>query len=728
MTRPPLSANRLPLFMIRLTDITSKLLGYHPKANAEMVEKAYVYSAKVHQGQIRLSGEPYLSHPLEVTYILAQMKMDVICLVAGLLHDTLEDTAATLEEIRRLFGDEAANIVDGVTKISKIQFSTREHRQAENIRKMILAMSSDIRVILVKLADRLHNIRTLGFQPVSKQRRIAQETLDIYAPLAGRMGIFWMKSSLEDLCLYYLEPEIYERIQTELAQRKEEREAFIREVIDLLTTKLKEFGLSATVKGRHKHFYSIYEKMLTQNLAVNQVYDIVAFRVIVNSIKECYEVLGHIHSMYKPVPGRFKDYISMPKTNMYQSLHTTVVGPLGVRMEVQIRTWDMDRVAEEGIAAHWRYKEGASTTKIDETQFAWLRRLLEWQQNLEDPVEFLETVRMDLFPNDVYVFTPKGEVKEFPRGATPIDFAYSIHSEVGDKCVGAKVNGKMVPIRYQLQNGDIVEINTSNRQHPSKDWLEFVKTPKARTKIRQWVNSQEKEESVSLGRSILEKALLQERLGLSNLIKSGQIEAVAAELSFRSSEDLLAQIGFGKISARQVAGRLKFKLGIKEEKHRGLVSKMVGRITRKKPEHGIQVKGVRNMLIRFANCCHALPGEPVIGFITRGRGITIHSKSCRHVQSADPDRLVEVSWAPSDEETYLAKVRVTSLERKGVLADISNVISQKDANIVAADVKTTMDKKGIALFTIEVGGHSQLQDVMSAIKKIKDVIVVERLR
>ncbi|MBW1817667.1 MAG: bifunctional (p)ppGpp synthetase/guanosine-3',5'-bis(diphosphate) 3'-pyrophosphohydrolase [Deltaproteobacteria bacterium] len=713
--------------MIRLSDITSKLLSYHPKANVELVEKAYVYSAKVHQGQIRLSGEPYLSHPLEATYILAQMKMDVICLVAGLLHDVLEDTEATLEEIRRLFGDEAANIVDGVTKISKIEFSTRKQRQAENIRKMIMAMSSDIRVILVKLSDRLHNIRTLGFQPIHKQRLIARETLYIYAPLAGRMGIFWIKSSLEDLCLYYLEPEIYENIKTELAQRKEEREAFIVEVRELLTEKLDQFGTKATVKGRHKHMYSIYEKMLAQNLAVNQVYDIVAFRVIVTSIKACYEVLGHIHSMYKPVPGRFKDYISMPKANMYQSLHTTVVGPLGVRMEVQIRTWDMDKVAEEGIAAHWRYKEGSSTTKIDETQFAWLRRLLEWQQNLEDPVEFLETVRMDLYPDEVYVFSPRGDVKEFPRGATPVDFAYAIHSEVGEKCIGAKVNGKMVPLRYKLNNGDIVEINTANRQHPSKDWLDFVKTPRARTKIRQWVRNQEKEESISLGRSILEGALSHERLSVANLLKSEQIAAVAGDLSFRSVEDLLAQIGFGKISARQVVGRLKFKLGLKGEKSQGLVSKVVGRITRRRPDRGIQVKGVSNMLIRFANCCHALPGESVVGFITRGRGITIHHKNCRHVLSADQERLVEVSWAPAEEETYLAKVRVTSLERKGVLADISSAISVKDANIVQADVKTTMDKKGIALFTIEVGNHKQLQDVMSAIKKVRDVLVVERL-
>ena len=549
--------------MIRLNDITSQILSYHPKANIEPVEKAYVYSAKVHQGQIRLSGEPYLSHTLEAAYILAQMKMDVVCIVAGLLHDTIEDTNVELDDIQRLFGEETANIVDGVTKISKMQFTSHKHRQAENVRKMILAMSSDIRVILVKFADRLHNMRTLGFQPPEKQRLIASETLDIYAPLAGRMGINWIKSSLEDLCLYYLEPEIYKTIKSEVAQRKSERDRFLKEIQQLLLDKLSEFNINATIKSRDKHFYSIYKKMLDQNLTVNQVYDIMAFRVLVNSIKECYEALGHIHSMWKPVQGRFKDYISVPKANMYQSLHTTVIGPLGQRMEVQIRTWEMNRVAEEGIAAHWRYKEGSAASKTDEKQFAWLRQLMEWQKNLHDPAEFLESVRMNLFPDDVYVFTPGGDVKTFPKGATPIDFAYSIHSEVGEKCMGAKVNGKMVPLRSKLKNGDIIEIITSPKQHPSKDWLEFVKTPRAKTKIRQWINNQEKEESINLGKNFLEKALEQVHMSIANITKSDQLSAIAKELSFHSVEDLVAQIGLGKVSPRQVIGRLRLKLGIK---------------------------------------------------------------------------------------------------------------------------------------------------------------------
>ncbi len=713
--------------MIRLNDITTQILSYHPKADLSLVEKAYVYSAKVHQGQVRLTGEPYLSHPLEVAFRLARMKMDVISVVAGLLHDTLEDTDAELPEIARLFGQETANIVNGVTKISKIQFTNHAERQAENMRKMILAMATDIRVIMVKLADRLHNMQTLGAQPPEKQESIARETLEIYAPLAGRLGIYWVKFILEDLCLYYLEPEIYEKIKTETAQRRGVREKYIRDVNDLLSKKFKESDIKATVRGRQKHFYSIYSKMKEQNLTVNQVYDILAVRVIVNSVKECYEILGLIHAMWKPIPGRFKDYISLPKANMYQSLHTTVIGPLGQRMEVQIRTWQMDKIAEEGIAAHWKYKEGKAASKTDESQFAWLRRLLEWQKDVQDPKEFLDTVRMDLFPNEVYVFTPKGEVKGFPKGATPVDFAYSIHSEIGDKCMGARVKGKMVPLRYQLRNGDIVEIITSSRQHPSKDWLESVKTPRAKTKIRQWVKKQERDESVELGKDILERAIAQSHIQISNIMKSEHISNVSIDLSFHSVEDLLANIGYGKLSANQVIGRLKSKLGIEEDAPLGIVSKVVSRMKRKKSAHGIKVTGVEDILVRFANCCHPVPGEHVVGFITRGRGVTVHKQDCRHIIDADPNRLVEVMWEPSKEDVFLSKVKVIAMDKKGILADISAIIAQKNANIVQAEVKTTMDKKGISLFSMEVEDYKQLQEIIGAIKKLKDVLFVERL-
>jgi GTP diphosphokinase / guanosine-3',5'-bis(diphosphate) 3'-diphosphatase len=713
--------------MIRLNDITSQVLSYNPKADASLIERAYVYSAKVHQGQVRLSGEPYLSHPLEVAYFLTQMKMDVVTVAAGLLHDTLEDTAADLSEIERLFGEETANIVDGVTKISKMQFSSTEEQKAENMRKMILAMANDIRVIVVKLGDRLHNMRTLGFQPANKQESIARETLDIYAPIAGRMGIYWLKSDLEDLCLYYLEPEIYERIKSELAERRDTRERFIRDVIEILSQKMNEAGIQATIKGRQKHLYSIYKKMKEQNLSPNQVYDIVAFRVIVNSLKECYEVLGIIHAAWKPVLGRFKDYISLPKANMYQSLHSTVIGPLGQRMEVQIRTWEMDRVAEEGIAAHWKYKDGATAGKIDEKQFSWLRQLLEWQKNLEDPKEFMESVRLDLFPNEVYVFTPKGAVREFPKGATPIDFAYSIHSEIGDKCVGARVNGRMVPIRYQLKNGDIVEIITSSKHNPSKDWLDFVVTPRAKTKIRQWIMRQERDQSINLGREFLEKALEQSHIALSAAQKNEEMSAVAEELSLHSLEDLYANLGFGRLSPKQVITRLRARLGTEElEERESLVSKMVSRIKRKKSTLGIKVKGLDDLLVRMANCCHPLPGEPVIGFLTRGRGVTIHTRECKTLLDAEKERVVDVVWEPTDHDLFVTRLRIVTTDQKGILADISTVLTQKDANILQADIQTTDDRKGISHFTIEVENYKQLQEILGAIKKIKNVLLVER--
>jgi guanosine-3',5'-bis(diphosphate) 3'-pyrophosphohydrolase len=713
--------------MIRLNDITSQVLTYHPKADISLIERAYVYSAKVHQGQVRLSGEPYLTHPLEVAYFLTQMKMDVVSVAAGLLHDTIEDTGVEPSEIERLFGKETANIVDGVTKISKMQFSSTEEQKAENMRKMILAMSNDIRVIIVKLGDRLHNMRTLGFQPVNKQEIIARETLDIYAPLAGRMGIYWLKSELEDLCLYYLEPEIYERIRSELVERRETREKFIREVIEILSEKLKEAGIQATIKGRQKHLYSIYKKMKEQNLSPNQVYDIVAFRVIVSSLKECYEVLGIIHAAWKPVLGRFKDYISLPKANMYQSLHSTVIGPLGQRMEVQIRTWEMDHVAEEGIAAHWKYKEGAESSKVDEKQFSWLRQLLEWQKNLEDPQEFMESVRLDLFPNEVYVFTPKGAVREFPKGATPIDFAYSIHSEIGDKCIGARVNGRMVPIRYQLKNGDIVEIITSSKHQPSKDWLDFVVTPRAKTKIRQWIMRQERDQSISLGKELLEKTLEQSNITLSSTQKNEELNAVAGELSFHSLEDLLANLGFGRVSPKQVITRLRARLGTQEEEAReSLVRKMVSRIKRKKSTYGIKVRGVDDLLVRMANCCHPLPGEPVVGFLTRGRGVTIHTRDCKTLMDAERERVVDVVWEPTDHDVFITRLKIVTVDQKGILADISAVLTQKDANILQADIQTTDDRKGISHFTIEVENYKQLQEILGAIKKIKNVLLVER--
>jgi guanosine-3',5'-bis(diphosphate) 3'-pyrophosphohydrolase len=713
--------------MIRLNDITSKILSYYPAADIDLVEKAYVYSAKVHKGQLRLSGEPYLSHPLEVAGILTNMKMDEVTIAAGLLHDTVEDTLAEPKDIEYLFGKDVAAIVDGVTKISKIHFLSKEQQQAENIRKMILAMSADIRVLLVKLADRLHNMQTLGFQPPEKQEAIARETLDIYAPLGGRMGIHWLKSNLEDLSLFYLEPKIYEDIRMGIAQRREGQAKFIREIKEILSKRLSEADIKATIKGRNKHIFSIYRKMMEQDLNIDQVYDILAFRIIVNAVKECYEVLGLIHAMWKPVEGRFKDYISLPKANMYQSLHSTVIAPLGERMEIQIRTWDMDRLAEEGIAAHWIYKEGYGSGKKMHGQYPWMKQLLEWQNNLTDPREFLDTVRLDLFGGEVYVFTPKGDVKELPKGATPVDFAYTIHSEVGNRCIGAKVNERIVPLNYQLQHGDIVQIITSKHHKPSKDWLSFVKTPTARSRIRQWIKQEERVESIAIGRDMLEKEFRKFNLSASKQLKGDEILDVVRSFSLNTVEDLVANIGYGKISPRQVLNRLVPPLEIKDARGQGLVQKLVHRIKKRREAAGIRVKGMSDMLVRFGKCCHPLPGEPVIGFVTRGRGVTIHARGCRFIRDVDHDRLVEVEWERSQEVNYLARLKVTNISKKGMLAELSAIFAQNEANIVDADVQTTVDKKGISTFTLEISDYDQLRNIIAKIKKVKEVLKVERI-
>ncbi len=713
--------------MIRLNDIISNLLSYHSEADIRLVEKAYVYSAKAHQGQVRLSGEPYLSHPLEVAYILTKMKMDEVCVAAGLLHDTLEDTQATEEELKRLFGEEVCNIVKGITKIGKIKFLSREQKQAENIRKMILAMADDIRVVLVKLADRLHNMRTLGFQRPEKQKLIAQETLDIYAPLAGRLGIYWLKAELEDLCFYYLEPEMYEKIKNAVAQRKEEQERFIKEVKEILERELSKAGIKAEVKGRQKHLYSIYRKVLSKDIPPDQIHDIIGFRIIVNSIRECYETLGIVHSIWKQVPGKFKDYISLPKENMYQSLHTTVIGPYGQKMEIQIRTWEMDKIAEEGIAAHWKYKEGKGIKAADEEIFSWLRQIIEEsQQHISDSREFLENVKMNLFPEEVYVFTPKGDVKRLPRGATPVDFAYSIHSDIGDRCVAAKVDGRIVPLDYELKSGSVVEIITSPKQHPSKDWLSFVKTAKARTKIRQWLRKHERERSIALGKEMLEKTLSQEKIDLED--KERTLEEIAKDMSFQSIDELYAQIGIGTVSVRQVIGRIRQKLNLRKKSPLEIVSKIVEKIKKKKPSKGgIRIEGMDDIVVHLGKCCYPVPGDPVVGFITRGKGVTIHRYDCNVIKDADPARLIEVTWESSDEQTYPVKLMVLSVNKIGMLASISSAIAKESANIVNANVDSTSDNKGIAFFTVEVKDLNHLNNVISSIKRIKDTISVKRL-
>lgn len=711
--------------MIRINAIIDELLSYWPQADIDLIQKAYIFSAKVHEGQVRLSGEVYLSHPLEVAWVLTQMKLDQVTIAAGLLHDTIEDTLATTKIIEEKFGSEILHIVNGVTKISAIHFQNQEERQAENIRKMILAMSDDIRVILVKLADRLHNMRTLGFQTPEKQKSIAQETLDIYAPIAARLGMHRIQTELEDLCLYYLEPAAYQTIKEGVARKREERERYIREVKALLQSKMDAVHLPCRVEGRPKHFYSIYKKMINQNLDISQLYDLIAFRVIVKEVSECYEALGHIHSLWKPISGKFNDYISLPKTNHYQSLHTKVIGPFGERIEIQIRTEEMHRTAEEGIASHWQYKEGQPLNETDAKKFRWVRQLLE-SQKVQDPKEFLESVRIDLFPDEVYVFTPQGEVKILPKEATTIDFAYSVHTEVGHHCSGARVNKKMVPLRTTLQHGDVVEIITSSAHWPSKDWLKIVKTSKAKNRIRQWLKIEERKRSIDIGKDLLEKELRKHQLGVSQQMKSDALLRIAQEWSFQKIEDLLAGIGFGEISVRQVVNRMLPKAEGEEKQEEESLTFPTRRPPREKG--GVLIRGIQDVMTRFAKCCTPLPGDEVVGFITRGRGITVHARFCPQVAMEDQERMIEVQWDVSEKTRtlYPVKIEIWSNDKKGMLAEVSTAITSAEANILKADAVTTTDKKAFYQFLIEVTDTHHLESVINNLKKIKGVINVTR--
>jgi guanosine-3',5'-bis(diphosphate) 3'-pyrophosphohydrolase len=710
--------------VIRLNDILDGIHSYLPDADTSLVEKAYIYSAKVHAGQTRLSGEPYLSHLLATAYILTHLHLDLASIAAGLLHDTVEDTLASLEELEEMFGKDVAQIVDGVTKLSKIRFESQIQKQAENTRKMVLAMSKDIRVLLVKLADRLHNMRTLEYQKDSKRVKIARETLDIYAPLASRLGIGWIKSELEDLAFLYIYPEEYQRLRREVEARLGKRKAYVDEVKDLIAKKMSDFGLSCKVLGRPKHLYSIFRKMRMRKVPLEEVYDLIAFRIIMKSAKECYEALGIVHSLWKPIPGRFKDYISLPKANMYQSLHTTVIGPYGERMEIQIRTEEMDMVANEGIAAHWLYKEGTILSKEKKHQFDWLFQLMEWQKELDDPREFIESVKMDLFPNEVYVFTPKGEVKEFPRGATPIDFAYAIHTEIGNHCAGAKVNGRIVPLRHQFNNGEVVEIITSNKHFPNRDWLKLAKTSRARAKIRQWIKTEEKEKSLALGRDLCTREFKRHRLDFNDFMKTKGAE-VAKLLSFKTSEDMLIAAGYGKIAPSQIIRKL--RAGQPGEQEPEEKESRVKKFTDKAEQQGILIHGLDDILIHLGRCCTPIPGDEVVGYITRGRGVTIHRENCANIHNLDPDRRVEVTWADADKATYPAKVRVSTVDQKGMLAAVSNAISAGEANILEAKVTTTPDYVAILDFVVDVKDRVQLRKILSSIRRLEGVKLVERI-
>lgn len=708
--------------MVRINDIVDEILKYNPQADVEMLQKAYVFSAQAHKGQTRLSGEPYLIHPLEVAYTLTRMNLDVPSVVSGLLHDTLEDSYVSKDEIEKYFGKEIAELVDGVTKIGKIPLKTSEESRVENFRKMLLAMSKDIRVILVKLADRYHNMQTLNFLSSEKQVEISKETIEIYAPLAHRLGIEWMKEELEDTAFKYLKLAEYRMIADKIAQKKKERDEYIGEVIGILKKRFDQFHLNAEISGRAKGLYSIYRKMTQEALNIDDIYDIIAFRVVVNNIRECYEALGIVHAFFKPIPGKFSDYIALPKANMYQSLHTKIIGPYGEKIEVQIRTHEMHKVAEEGIAAHWKYKEGKVFDAKEDKIFAWLRRVIEWQHELKDNKEFMEIFKIDLFSDEVYVFTPKGDVRDLPKGATPIDFAYAIHSELGHRCVGAKVNGKLVPLRYVLKSGDSVEIQTNPAHKPSKDWLNFVVTSKAKTKIRQWIKTEQREQSIELGKTLLDKELTKHDKSLAKILKSGELQTISKEFSFETVEDLFASVGYGLYTPLQVLGKV-IPESEKPSKLKTLISSF-----KKGRDSAIKVQGIEGLVVRFAKCCNPIPGDKIFGFITRGRGLTIHVADCSNIHTYDEQRKVEVSWQLNKDFTYPVRLKIVGNDRKGLLSDISSIMASNKANIISAQAMTYPDRSAAGMYEIEIGHMSQLQKIIKAIQKIKGVRSVERVR
>ncbi len=704
-----------------------KVRVYHPDPDVGMLQRAFDLAYEMHKDQHRRSGELYLTHPLSVTELIADLKLDVPCLCAGILHDVVEDSDTSVSDLREMFGEEVAFIVDGVTKLSKFAFNTREERQAESFRKMLIAMASDLRVILVKLADRLHNMRTLKHMPEAKQRYIARETLDIYAPLAHRLGIYWIKSEMEDMAFRYLHPEDYYRLAETVTQKKAERERYIHETIAILEEKFQENKIDARVTGRPKHFYSIWRKMRNNNIPFEQVFDVLAFRVITGSVTQCYEVLGLVHSLWRPVPGRFKDYVAMPKPNGYQSLHTSVIGPYRERVEIQIRTEDMHKIAEEGVAAHWQYKEGKAAPGSDASKFAWLRQLIEWQQDLADPKEFMETVKVDLFPEEVYALTPRGEVRVLRKGATPIDFAYAIHTEVGHHCVGARVNGSIVPLRQKLVNGDTVEIMTSPHARPSKDWLKSVKTGRARNKIRQYIRAEERERSRQYGHELLDKEFKRYKLGLRKMTKNGELLKAAQSLRCHNVDELLVNVGFGKIQPETVVQRLVPEQAEPKDSGEGALEKVMRVITGKKP--GIALDGIDDVMVNYARCCRPVKGEPIVGFITRGRGLSIHTADCPQLSTLEPERQIDVHWTEDrNNSTRPVQIRVTCTDKPGLLANISQSFSATGVNIAEAHCRTTTDGRAINTFEVLVRDLKQLNVTMKAIRKIDGVYAVERVR
>jgi len=723
--------------MATLSKILDEIQSYLPGCNTRIVEKAYEWAARFHEGQMRKSGEPYLSHPMEVAYILAQMKLDLPTIAAGLLHDVVEDSQVSIEEIKKEFGEEVAFIVDGLTKLKSLPESVDKlTKQAESLRKIIFAMSKDLRVILVKLADRLHNMRTLEYQAEHKRQRIAKETLEIYAPLAGRLGIDWVKCELEDLAFKYLYPKEYERLKIEVEKRVREAQEYVENVKSLLEELLGKNNIKGKIVGRVKHLYSVYKKLQKYNLTIDeldQIYDLIGFRVIVNTVEECYKTLGLVHALWTPIPGRFKDYISLPKPNMYQSLHTTVLGPNSRKIEIQIRTEYMDRIANEGIAAHFLYKEGILTSKHGHYKYLeWLSKLIELQKELKHPREFLESLKLDLFPDEIYVFTPKGDVIVLPVGATPLDFAYAIHTEIGNRCVRAFVNDKLVPLDYKLQTGDIVKIETSPYQKPSRDWLKIVVTGRAKGRIKQWFKREEKEKLINLGRELLNKELKKYKVIINTFLQELDKDSTLLEnLKVNNLDELFYQIGIAKISAKSVARIFAEKTGrfISEEEE--LIEKVPKEIPKEKiflepAKDIIVVEGAKDILFHLAQCCKPIPGDEIVGYITRGKGISVHRTDCPNLKDLDSERLVEVKWGRYDNQNYPVHLFIICLDRKGLLANISSAISAAESNILKAEVRTTSDKKAFFEFYIEVNDKNHLDRIISNISKIEGVLNVER--
>jgi GTP pyrophosphokinase len=716
---------------VNLDNIIDQVQSYHSAADVDALRKAYAFCVKVHKAKPGQAEGPRVPDALEIASILIRLKTDVATIITGMLHDILEQELAETEELNGLFGEDIGQLLELLTKLGKITFITSEKQQAENFRKMLLSMARDIRVVLVLLAVRLHDMRTLDRIPAAEQRRFARETLDIYAPLANRLGISWIKCELEDLAFRYVMPEIFFELKDKVAQTERDRAGYVEEVKKRIEEKLSSHQIAGQCYGRSKHLYSIYRKMERQGIEFEQVYDLIAFRVIVQTLQDCYAVLGIIHEEWKPITGRFKDYIAMPKPNMYQSLHTTVIGPYSERMEVQIRTDEMHRVAEEGIAAHWKYKEGKGAAAVgisDERQFGWLRQMLEAQQEMADSQDFQGMMAVGLFSDEVYVFTPKGEVKAFPRGATPIDFAYSVHSQVGHRCVGARINGKLVPLKTELNNGDIIEVITAANQTPSKDWLKYVKTSRAAGRIRQWIKTEQREKSIELGREILEKRLRKYGFSLKRALASKELAAAMQELGYHSSSDLLAGLGYGKLSPGQLVSRIVPADKLKPEPAtKGRIGQVLEKI-RKKPSSAIKIQGIDDILVRYGKCCHPLPGDAVVGFITRGRGITVHVADCPAVLQADPGRRVEVEWDLKKKSSHPTRIRVLSRDQKGILANISSAVANCEANIVNAQVNTTGDGRAVTVFAVDVADLDQLNQVVNALMQVKGVFKVERMR